>query len=171
MNGISKNPLISLNSCGCLVVPQMPCSLIFTLYLNFAPFLLSEVKVSLPPLYLSGLVFFVPSHSCCTPRSMGWTGLMRKGSKAGWMDVWFCLLHDIFLCVPVIAIPEMPSLFQPQSNCWEQINYASSQCVWLSGRWREGFSSVFLATKFPNGCFPGQRVRVLGSHEHPSLSL
>ena len=42
---------------------------------------------------------------------------MGKGSEAGWMDVLFCLLHDIFLCVPVIAIPEMPSLFQPQSNC------------------------------------------------------
>lgn len=57
MNEISKTPSISLNSCVCLAVPQMPCSLIFTLYLNFAPFPLPEVKVSLPSLYLSGFGF------------------------------------------------------------------------------------------------------------------
>jgi hypothetical protein len=61
----------------------------------------------------------------------------------------------------VIAIPEMPSLFQPQSNCWEQINYASSHCAWLRGRWRKRFSSTFLATRSLNRGFPDQRVHVL----------
>lgn len=77
--------------------------------------------------------------------------------------------HWFFLSV--IVILEVPSLFQRQSNCWEQINYVSSQCVWLRGTWREGFSLVFLATKLLNGCFPDWRVRALGSCRHLGLSV
>ena len=82
MKEINKNSLIALNSCGYLVVSQMSCPLIFTLYLDFAPFPLSEVKVSLPSLYLSGFGFLFLSTPVAHPsRGLNRVDGEEKGSR------------------------------------------------------------------------------------------
>lgn len=182
MNEINKSSLTSSNFLVFSCPPNVDLSPKYcacSLYL----FLLSEVRVSLLLwIFLSFVLWSFPPaskilrlwrnerDSCFTPRLLAEEGRWgREGRQAGWICYSACGLTLVFLACNWHSRNALTLL--AQSNCCEQINYASSQCVWLWGTWREGFSFVFLATRFSNGCFPDQRMSVLGSCGHLGLSV